>query len=191
MSLHHVREKVRPLLPRRAWPYVNRAGFTIVGLALTGKGVHCSCCGRSYRRFIDYPSAYCPGCGSYERQRVLCLYLDRNPDLVHGDVLHIGPERGVMRRYRGSARTWLAVDLDPGSPLADRTMDVTQLPLDDASFDLVLCSHVLDIVADHYVAVAELYRVTRPGGTVLIQAPRRAVRPDAYVVRLGAPGFHV
>jgi SAM-dependent methyltransferase len=193
LRLHRLRERIRPLVPRGLRQHANRAVFAVVGLILAGKGVHCPCCERSYRHFFDYPSAYCPGCGSYERQRLLCLYLDRNPDLVHGDVLHVGPEACIMKRYRDKARTWLAIDLDPAHPLIDRTMDVTALALEDASFDLVLCSHVLDIVERHDDAIDELYRVTRLGGTALIQAPRRAVgpSPEAYAVRLKAPGFAV
>ncbi len=193
LRLHRVRERIRPLVPRGFRQHANRAAFAVIGLAMAGRAVYCPCCGGSYRRFVDYPSAYCPGCGSYERQRLLCLYLDRQLELVRGDVLHVGPEAGVMKRYRSEARTWLAVDLDPEHPLSDRAMDVTSLALDDASFDLVLCSHVLDVVSHEDDAVAELHRVTRPGGTVLIQAPRRAVRPsvEAYAVRLEALGFRV
>lgn len=191
--LHRVRERVRPLVPRRLRTAANRAVFAAVGLAVRGHAVECACCGRTYRRFVRYPSEYCPGCGSYERQRLLCLFLDRSLDLVRGDVLHVGPEAGVMARYGPSAASWTAVDLDPGHPLADATMDVTALALPDASFDLVLCSHVLDVVSDHEAGVRELRRVTRPSGAVLVQAPRRgaSASPATYAVRLRAAGFHV
>jgi SAM-dependent methyltransferase len=193
VSLHRVRERLRPIVPVGLRRRLNRAAFRVIGFALIGSAVHCTCCGRSYRRFVDYPSAYCPGCGSYERQRLLCLYLDRHPELVRGDVLHIGPEAGVMARYRDAGRSWLAVDIDPGHPLVERVMDVRRLPLDDGAVDLVLCAHVLDVVDDHDAAVRELARVTRPGGTVLVQAPRRAVRgsPEAYAERLRAAGLDV
>ena len=82
MSLHGVRERLKPLVPPGVRRQVNRAVFAVVGLALRGDGVHCSCCGRSYRRFVRFPTAYCPACGSYDRQRLLCLYLDRNRELV-------------------------------------------------------------------------------------------------------------
>lgn len=191
--LHRVRERVRPLVPRSLRSSANRALFGAIGLALEGRGVRCSCCGKTYRHFVRYPSEYCPGCGAYERQRQLCLYLDRNPELVAGDVLHVAPEHAVVARVRPRARSWLSIDLDPGYPGIDRAMDVTALGLDDASFDLVLCSHVLDVVERHDDALRELYRVTRPGGVTLIQAPRRgaSTSPDAYAVRLRASGFHV
>ena len=191
--LHRVRERVRPLVPRQLRVAANRAVFSGVGLALRGDAVRCPCCGHAYRRFARYPTEYCPACGSYERQRLLCLYLDRNPALVSGDVLQVGPERSIKNRYRPRARRWLAVDADPEHPLADETMDVRSLALPDEAFDFVLCSHVLDIVEEHDQAVGELYRVTRPGGTVLIQAPWRSVKgmPDVYAQRLEGAGFRV
>ena len=193
MSLHGIRERLKPLVPRRVRRQVNRATFAVVGVALRGDAVHCSCCGRSYRRFVDYPSAYCPGCGAYERHRLLCLYLDRHRELLGGDVLQVGPEAAVIARYAGDVHSWLSVDLDPAHPLADRVMDVMDLALEDASVDLVLCAHVLDIVADRDVAVRELHRVTRPGGTALIQSPRSDFPkgPDEYAARLSAQGFGV
>jgi SAM-dependent methyltransferase len=193
VSLHRIRERLRPLVPRRLHDETNRAGFALVGLALRGSAVHCPCCGRSYRRFVAYPVAYCPGCGSYDRQRLLCLYLDRNPELVAGDVLHFAPERSIMDRYRPRARSWLAADLDSGHALIDRTLDITQLDLPDASFDLVLCAAVLDIVEPHDEAVRELHRVARPGGTVIVQMSRYSVNraPELYAERLREPGFDV
>jgi SAM-dependent methyltransferase len=191
--LHRVRELVRPLVPRRLRFAANRAVFAAVGLALSGDAVRCTCCGRSYRRFVRYPSEYCPNCGAYERQRLLCLFLDRRPDVVAGDVLHVGPERSIMNRYRRRARSWLAVDVDPGNTLADKTMDVRSLELADASFDLVLCAHVLDMVEPHDQGVAELRRVTRADGTVMIQVPWLSVKgaPEMYAKRLETVGFDV
>ena len=152
--LHRLRETVKPLVPRRLRAEANRAVFAGVGLALHGNGVECPCCGHSYRRFVSYPTLYCPACGSYERQRALCLYLDEHPELLAGDVLQVGPERSIIDRFRARAGTWLAVDVDPGHPLADRTMGVIRLALPDGAFALVLCSHVLDIVEAHDEAVA-------------------------------------
>jgi SAM-dependent methyltransferase len=46
--------------------------------------------------------------------------------------------------------------------------DLTALPLDDASVDAVLCALALVHVADIRRAIAELARVVRPGGRVVI-----------------------
>jgi len=46
--------------------------------------------------------------------------------------------------------------------------DATRLPFADASFDATLAIHVLHLIPGWRAAVAELGRVVRPGGTVLV-----------------------
>lgn len=48
-----------------------------------------------------------------------------------------------------------------------RVMDAENLDLPDASFDLVVCRFGLQIVTDPDRAVAEAYRVLRPGGRIV------------------------
>ncbi|HYO96143.1 MAG TPA: class I SAM-dependent methyltransferase [Polyangiaceae bacterium] len=49
--------------------------------------------------------------------------------------------------------------------------DATRLPYGDAEFDLTICSHVLEHLPDDELALAELERLTRPGGHLLIILP--------------------
>jgi arsenite methyltransferase len=46
--------------------------------------------------------------------------------------------------------------------------DATALPVDDAGFDAALCVQVLEYVPDPSAALAELHRVLRPGGRVVV-----------------------
>lgn len=185
MLLHRSRTAARQLVPRRLRPAATAGAFAVVAVALRGHNVSCSCCGGRFRRFLDYPTLYCPGCGAYERHRQLCLFLDRNVDLVAGaDVLHVGPEKCIIDRFRPWSTSWLAVDLD--HPRADRQMDVQQLDLPSCSFDTVLCAHVLDAVPDPARASTELYRVLRPNGTLLLHTPDRRDIPPVI-----AAGFEV
>ena len=116
---------------------------------------------------MRYPALFCPGCSSHERHRFLCLVLDRRPDIVAGQpsMLHVGPEPCIRRRLEPRVGEYLSIDLD--ARRAMRAMDVTALAFPDGRFDLALCSHVLDEVADRDRALSELRRVLRPGGLAL------------------------
>jgi SAM-dependent methyltransferase len=53
----------------------------------------------------------------------------------------------------------------------DYVSDITAIPVDEASFDVILCTEVLEHVPDPAAALAEMARISRPGGTLLITAP--------------------
>jgi SAM-dependent methyltransferase len=65
--------------------------------------------------------------------------------------------------------SYTSVDLEPGR--ADLAADVTDLPLPARAFDLVICSHVLEHVADDAAALSELARVTAVDGEALLLTP--------------------
>jgi ubiquinone/menaquinone biosynthesis C-methylase UbiE len=50
-------------------------------------------------------------------------------------------------------------------------MSVTQTCFPSNAFDLVICSHVLEHVKADRPAIAELFRVTKPGGLAIIPVP--------------------
>ncbi len=54
-----------------------------------------------------------------------------------------------------------------------RRADVTQLPFENASFDLVFSFHMLEHVSNATKAIAEMSRVVRPGGGFWIGTPNR------------------
>jgi SAM-dependent methyltransferase len=62
--------------------------------------------------------------------------------------------------------------------------DATALPFGDAEFDLVTCFEVIEHVGEQRAVIAELARVLRPGGVMLISSPNRDRYPP------GNP-FHV
>jgi len=49
--------------------------------------------------------------------------------------------------------------------------DVTDIPLLDGSFDIILCTEVLEHVSNTYAAFAELARLCREGGVVIVTTP--------------------
>ncbi len=64
------------------------------------------------------------------------------------------------------AESYVGVDI-VDNPVAELRGSVEELPVPDASFDVVLCTQVLEHAEDPARAVAELRRVTAPGGRVL------------------------
>jgi SAM-dependent methyltransferase len=57
------------------------------------------------------------------------------------------------------------------------TGDVTDLPFTDNSFDVVTCFETIEHVAAQERVIAELARVLRPDGALLISSPNRGVYP--------------
>ncbi len=68
--------------------------------------------------------------------------------------------------FAGGASEYIGVDVVE-NPAAELRGAVEELPVEDASFDLVLCTQVLEHCDDPAQAIRELRRVTAPGGRVL------------------------
>jgi len=52
------------------------------------------------------------------------------------------------------------------------TADINALPFDDAAFDCVICSEVLEHIPQHEKALSELVRVLKPQGHLVVSVPR-------------------
>jgi SAM-dependent methyltransferase len=59
----------------------------------------------------------------------------------------------------------------PGSMRAPVNGDATRLPFADESFDRVIAAEVLEHIPADEIAIAELARVLRPGGTMAVTVP--------------------
>ncbi len=118
----------------------------------------------------------CPACGAFNRDRLVYLYLNRQSGFLDRPlrVLHVAPEPALGRYLKGLPHIdYLSGDLD--ERMAMVKMDVTDIPFPDRSFDLIICSHVLEHVSDDRKALAEFHRVLKPGGRALLMAPISAV----------------
>jgi len=83
-------------------------------------------------------------------------------------MLHVAPERCLERQLRKSFDS-LSVDLEPNRAMV--LMDIRGMHFLDASFEAIVCNHVLEHIPEDRKAIAELYRVLKPEGWASIQVP--------------------
>ncbi|MGH7500187.1 MAG: class I SAM-dependent methyltransferase [Longimicrobiales bacterium] len=128
----------------------------------------------------------------YEQSHGIVRWLERRRlDTLHtlaapksGDlVLEVGCGAGhVLERFENVRR--IGVDMSEGMLARSRrrlgnAVDLARgsagsLPFASATFDIVLCTEVLEHVADPAAVIAELVRVVRPGGRVIVSIPNEA-----------------
>jgi predicted SAM-dependent methyltransferase len=63
----------------------------------------------------------------------------------------------------------VTADIVPGNAMV--VADITAIPFAAATFDVLLCNHVLEHVSNDRQAMRELYRVLKPGGWAVLQSP--------------------
>lgn len=155
------------------WREIARKGYKGVrGLLLRGRTFQCPICNRGYRR-LDHNA--CPGCGSIDRHRILWLLLqhwERN-GRIHwgGRLLHVAPEGNLGERLAALyGEGYVSVDMDVRKAM--QACDITNMPqFANSTFDAIVCNHVLEHVANDRTAMAELYRVLKPGGWASLHVP--------------------
>lgn len=159
----------------------------------------CTVCGSRVRKY--YPSGFelpilreldviggeyrlddtCPVCWSHCRTRLVRAYLEREIRIGSRpmSILHFAPEAGIAEFIRSKPDiAYDPVDLDPSRYVqvpGTRRADVTAIDRPDASYDLVICNHVLEHVPDDALAMREILRVLKPGvGVAMLQVPLSA-----------------
>lgn len=162
------RWKVKPFLEtllrmRRATPAVNGKYF-------------CVCCQRSFDLFLDTPHVQnfiCPACGSSSRHRVIRRLIEQRRwlDSPGAKFLHFAAEwclyKALSKAYPRAH--YMTIDYAPWH--GERQEDARKLTFEDGSYDLILCSHVLEHIEEDGQAMREMFRVLRPGGVALIVVP--------------------
>jgi SAM-dependent methyltransferase len=133
----------------------------------------CPCCGfHGYFKACGHPPRYdaeCPRCHCRERHRLFMLWIQSRPLVTQKTaVLHFAAEESIKAMLSKQAGVYRTADRFVES--ADLRLDIENIDLPDASFDVVLASHVLEHVDDRK-ALRELYRILKPGGTLIIMIP--------------------
>ena len=160
-----------------------------------GEGFTCNVCSAEYKKFIpEYPSAlaapvlkklhviagygvnvYCPSCFSKNRDRLLIAYFSETGIVSKKNVLHFSPEKAITKYLNKVNAAVTAVDLHPGfyKAIAKEITraDATNLQFEDYHFDVIIANHILEHIPNDKDAIAQMYRVLKPGGLAILQIP--------------------
>ena len=171
MGLRNLRRRAKFLRALVALPLAEL--HILHRVATAARGIadrECPICGHlgGFSAYGDPPryDAECPECHSLERHRLLCLALRERRLDADLKILHFAAEKAVARLLPQS--DYVSADLQPGR--GDVVLNIEAIDRPDASYDLVVASHVLEHVDDRR-ALSELRRILRPGGTLIVMAP--------------------
>jgi 2-polyprenyl-3-methyl-5-hydroxy-6-metoxy-1,4-benzoquinol methylase len=103
-----------------------------------------------------------------------------------GTALEVGPGAGVyLTTLAEVAQELVAADIEDAYLTQARTLvekiprlscvkdDITATTLEPGSFDLVLCTEVIEHIADSQAALCGLQKLLKPGGTLILSTPQR------------------
>lgn len=160
-----------------------------------GSSKCCYICRKTFRSFIPFHGGYasippffreldvigsdvdnfaCPYCGCHDRERHLCMYLDKLnlwSRLTGSSVIHFAREEKLAQRISSqNPALYVKADLIPCSSDIEK-IDITAIPRPNESFDFLICNHVLEHVHDDRRALGEIFRVLKPGGHAILQTP--------------------
>ena len=111
--------------------------------------VACNICGSpDFTDVNGRKGVLCARCGSYERTRLMKMFIEALPLKRSARVLHLAPERGLSEWLRGRFQQYVPADYDlpryshiPGM----RRIDLCQREYSlEGRFDLILHSHVIE-----------------------------------------------
>lgn|SRR5690554_311560 len=140
-------------------------------LLFKGDKYYCPICHKSSKKLIKaHQQHFCPACGSYDRIRILSHLIDEAiPSETH--VLDFSPARPWFRYMNQIPwKKYEPTDLSDNF-IAVYQYDITDLPHDANTVDLILCFHILEHVENDIKAMESMFQTLKPGGIAWIQTP--------------------
>ncbi|MBF0469212.1 MAG: methyltransferase domain-containing protein, partial [Desulfamplus sp.] len=108
--------------------------------------------GRHTAKACEFPGIFCVGADRSHKD----LIISRKKLRLHQELLE--ESKGTLSIHNC---TWTLL-----------SSDITQLPFADHSFDIIICSEVMEHIHNEQMAIAELKRVLKPGGRLALSVPR-------------------
>lgn len=156
------------------------AALILRGILFLGFRYTCPCCGWRMRAFTKgnsllkkRPLSYCPRCNSKARHRRIWLFLQEKTNLFTDrlSLFEISPKYSFSRLLTQMANIrYVCADLYDRPHISFKT-NLVATSLRSESFDAILCIHVLEEIMDDRRALAELFRILKPGGWAIISVP--------------------
>lgn len=115
----------------------------------------------------------CPVCGAYDRDRLMIAFLEdiRNEGDEKLRMLQVAPSEAI-ERYALGREDILYESTDLMMPGVTFQADLQNMDtVEDETYDIIVCAHVLEHVRDDAKAMRELCRILKPDGVCLVLVP--------------------
>ena len=116
--------------------------------------------------------------GWADLQLLTCLrFISEHRSLLSGKVLDVGCGQMPFRHLLPDSAAYTGIDIpDAGSFGMRKDADIvefdgTRIPFPDKHFDAILCTEVLEHAMQPEALIAEMHRVLRPGGSLVLTVP--------------------
>lgn len=116
----------------------------------------------------------CPICEASDRERLYVLYLQQKLSKIGNNnlkLLDIAPS-ATLTKYINSNFMLSYTTCDLYQKNVDYNLDLTNMAvIEDETFDVFICSHVLEHIPDDKKALSELYRILKRDGFGILMVP--------------------
>lgn len=116
------------------------------------------------------PFAFVRGRANTAGRLYLDQFLSEHAGECAGSFLEFGDPRYRHLFPPARVRRYDILDVAPG-PEVTIVGDIQRTAIPDNTYDVIICTQVLEHVANPFLAAAELYRILKPGGRLLLTVP--------------------
>jgi len=204
--MHSLKDQIKQIIPYWLGKEIKEIYRLILGLIYKGNKYHCPYCKHNFRKMLSdgetleviskfqiIGSGYrdnctCPRCYSKDRDRLIHLYLEKKTNIFTSQhkLLHIAPEDWLKKLFQALPNIEYIFGVKGVKSMGyyydpeTIELDLTNLKMSDASFDAIICNHVLEHIPDDKKAISEIYRVLKPGAWAILQVPYSAMLKDTF-----------
>lgn len=143
------------------------------GFFFSGKAKECNICDKKLSQFVinERNEFMCPNCGSLSRDRRLWQLLEPKIGKSDCKILDFSPSRCLARKLKKiNLKNYISTDFS-GEFIADFQYDITHLEIENNTFDVICCYHILEHIEEDKKAMTEIFRVLKPNGKIFVQTP--------------------